>query len=188
MFVLDVAGALWKTNKSSVTSKSSLQHSHIWLLGSKELWQLSPWQRTWVTFGKLLSAVGTQDPAIAGMLWDVLLSGVTLSIWAYSRNIQVDSILGCVSLVPWNAGSTLSTQSNSKTESKKGRGRPRRRGHSVPDNSFDENALSEYVATKATGRQEEEITGSGAVAWILFVIGGLGTAMSAVFGGELSGS
>jgi len=169
-------------------------------------------ERSSTAVNRVLGAIG-DHPAVSAVGWDVLLSGLSVGLWAAIRGLDVQDILRSIGLSYSPRPRTVSSQprkaSTSKTESaqtpaRRRGGRPKKAD--TTDND-DDSALAsptkrrtrsrkntESEADKAykpdeivreEGDEVEEVDWEvGALAWGLIAAFGLGSGSAAVFGAE----
>jgi hypothetical protein len=218
--------------------KQTLKHNFIW--NTHSIVEESSFQRASSAIAKILGTLS--DDAISSVnLWDLLLSALSLCIWAYLQDVSTHSILRTIGLargataddsiipsgLPITTNSFKSEEHSSPaptdentTTTKKRRGRPRK----IPTTASEPTDTSEQTKTPTrpsrkrptapadaadteytpppqtrdqvaeletllggTGASAEQNSGAGALAWVLFLVGGLGTAVGAVLGGDVSG-
>lgn len=160
----------------------------------------SSWERTTSAFGRILEAT-SDHPVVMGVGWDVLLSTLSIGLWAAVRSTDVSGLLA--STLPFYERESIKSD-NSTPEPTKNTGTkaittgtssdepttPRRRGR--PRKVKDEDQAYEPTPSEAADLAEGDVlpesgeTGwdSTAVAWGLSVLGGLGLGSAGVFGGE----
>jgi hypothetical protein len=203
--------------------KQTLKHNFLWNTHTKAEESLQ--QRAYSAIGTILGSL-SEDAISSVTLWDLLLSGLSLCIWAYLQNVHVHSILRTIGLA-WDddpnfpyepsvtdVSITPEEPSTPGPTIKKRRGRPRKNTTGITDAeqptktpvrsprklAAPTEVDGEYTPSPKTRGQVAELetlgvssdvaeqnTGAGALAWVLFLVGGLGTAMSAILGGEVSG-
>lgn len=164
----------------------------------------SPWERTTSAFGRILEAT-SDHPVVRGVGWDVLLSALSIGLWASVRSTDPSSILA--STIPFygrqssdadesngdstkEAGGKKAITSGSQTTKSDEPSTPRRRGR--PRKIKEEDPAYEPTASEAADIAEGDVLpGSGetgwdstALAWGLTVLGGLGVGSAGVFGAE----
>lgn len=198
-FVIYVVQTIGVFSKAA-PPRRSLKHGYLWIpTGHIEL---TRWKQFQVTFGKVIGSLSS-DPIVTGTIWDVLLTGLSLSIWAVVRNMHVKAILQCLGLANWKLkplnsiveSSLLEEEQTPESPTRK-RGRARKGLSKTPtpvDGDYipSLDTLAQVKAHESLALSEddrENNTEAGVVAWPLFFIAGLGTTLSAVLGGELSGS
>lgn len=112
----------------------------------------SLFERGSIAIQRLLSTIG-DHPAISVTSWDVLLSAISLCMWAFTRRLNVDEMLDC-SILSYFSGSknkdekvekhvsfeaeskpTVNSVSPSVSPAKKTRGRPKKGGRTSVDTS-----------------------------------------------------
>jgi hypothetical protein len=68
--------------------RHSLRHPH-------KIEHRGPWERSSTSFGRVLGAIG--DHPVVGMVgWDVLLSGLSIGLWAAARGLDPGHIARCI--------------------------------------------------------------------------------------------
>jgi hypothetical protein len=201
--------------------RQTLRHNFLWNTHTKV--DESFYHQSYRAVGKILGSL-SEDAIASVTLWDLLLTGLSLCVWAYLQNVHVHSILKTIGLIggddptsPSGPSVTASKIKHERTGSseeptKKRRGRPKkaqtdeaaqtntptRKSRRTP--GLDGEADSEYTPTpevqgEVAGLETlgvgndvvEQNTGAGALTWVISVVGGLATAMSAVLGAEVAG-
>jgi hypothetical protein len=190
--VIELIGIFSKT----APPRRTVRHNYLWIAQRSEL---TLWEQLQTTLGRIIGSL-SDDPIITGTMWDILLTGASLSIWAVLRNIHVASILNVLGFPIQQLQETLGNSSKLLTTSSKSDPEtPRKRGRKKKDATAD-NADGAYVPSSAVSSQvkaleplalyedeRERSTEAGAIAWVLFFFTGLGTALSAILGAGLSG-
>jgi len=139
-------------------------------------------------------------PAVSKMGWDAVLSLLGMAIWAGSRGVDIKGMLEAVALwgrkVEEGAKAVGKTVEKAVTKAPKvvkgGRAGTRSRSKTRVTNENDEaEDDADYRAGKkaevwAGDEEKKEDWESGALAWGLSVIGGLGYATAGVLGAELA--
>lgn len=170
--------------------RETLRHNYLWLYESKNF--LTRREQIQITLGKVLGSLSS-DPIIASTLWDVLLAGASISLWALVQNIHMKSIfngLGLENVFSSESSRTPSIEPDTDAETPRKRGRPKK--NSGEDGAF---VPSANTALQIKSREQldgpdddsEQGTEAGAFAWVLFFFTGLGTTLSTVLGSEVSG-
>jgi hypothetical protein len=199
---------------STSPPKRSLKHSYLWHPNDADL--VSQWQQFQRTTGKIVGA-WSDDPILAATLWDLLLTGLSLSVWSYCRKIRVGSILHCFDFFgtfdsakeeevvsspkspksPRKKKSTVDGTPNTsgprkRTNTKKGAVDAADSGETL---DAEDGAYVPSSAVKAQAdafeplfnHEAEQKSMAGGVSWVLFLLTGLASAFSSVLGAELSG-
>jgi hypothetical protein len=227
-----------------------LNHNFVWNTHREE--GNTRYQQTWTVLVRVIGAL-SDNPVISQVGWDVVISVLSLCVWAVAHGVDVTAMLRCsglfwsiptpsiksVSLVPKSLlnGSATKSEVGSVVEeiadsisitspNKRGRGRPRktsvaiakdhlssstpsatgslrrstrnRHTSSMSQASNDSASDEDYVPTQATQDAVDEFdfdndeglakeTEAAALAWGLFIVGGLGTVTAGVLGAESTG-
>jgi hypothetical protein len=170
--------------------RQTLRHNYFWLSESKT--QLTRREQIQITLGKVLGSLST-DPIITSTLWDVLLAGATISLWALVQNIHMKSILNGLGLDSF-LSSTPSRAVSSEPETEldidatpRKRGRPKKNDTDYVPNASVASQIKSQEQLDVSDDINEQGTEAGAFTWVLFFFTGLGTTLSTVLGSEVSG-
>lgn len=190
--------------------KYNVPHAHYHRHSKLLPWDIeerSKWERTTTAVGKLLGAT-SDHPVVAAVGYDVLLSGLSIGLWAAVRSLRASDILS--SVVPLYGGITAEDamqddpkpeQSTRRSKSSvsnednreppptlRRRGRPRK----VKQDPVEEPGDETYEPTPGEeGSAEGDALpmkqmdwDAAGLAWGLVSAGGLGLGSAGVFGGE----
>jgi len=172
--------------------RQTLRHNYLWFYERKTQ-ELSRSEQIQATLGKIIGSLSS-DPIITSTLWDVLLAGESISLWALVQNIKLKALfngLGLDNVFSGTRSRTPSTEPETDPETTpRKRGRPKKSngdvdGAYVPSANVAAQAkLLEGLDAEGFGDQNTE---GGAFTWVLFFFVGLGTALATVLGAEVSG-
>jgi hypothetical protein len=224
-----------------------LNHNFVWNTHREE--GNTRYQQAWTVLVRVIGAL-SDNPVISQVGWDVVLSVLSLSIWAVSHGVDVTAMLRCSgllwsvptphikvpSILPKSPAKDPATKSQvgsvveeiadhieTASPAKRGRGRPRKTSAAIAKDHISSTQSSslrrstrnrhasgttpdtnesasdeEYVPNQATQDEVDEFdfdsdeglakeTEAAALAWGLFIVGGLGTVSASVLGAESTG-
>lgn len=154
----------------------------------------SAWERTTSGFGRILGATA-DHPVVSGAGCDVLLSALSLGLWAAVRTTGLQDILACT--VPGHVGSHAN---NSEAEQDGHKSTPavaRRRdglrsgGKYKIDRDSSEEPYEPTPTVAASVTEGDVLPEAGdydwestALVWGMTILGGLGTGSAGILGGE----
>lgn len=148
----------------------------------------SAWERTTSASGRILAATA-DHPVVQGATFDVVLSALSLGVWAAVRSTSVQNMLACVVpgvLREGDSGAKDSTTKDTKRDHQSKRPRSRSKAKKEEDASEES-----YEPSEAGSIPEGDVIPesdldweSTAVALGLTVVGGLGFGSAGVMGAE----
>jgi hypothetical protein len=225
-----------------------LNHNFVWNTHREE--GNTRYQQAWTVLVRVIGAL-SDNTVISQVGWDVLLSVLSLGVWAVSHGVDVTAMLRCSglfwtvptphitvpSILPKSSAADPATKSQVgavveeiadhvavASPAKRGRGRPRKASAAIAKDhissftqsdslrrstrnrhasgmsqaSYDSASDEDYVPNQATQDEVDEFdfdsdeglakeTEAAALAWGLFILGGLGTVSASVLGAESTG-